>query len=66
MPMLFASQQAVEGALWLQLSGGNGQEAVAASSLIFLVFAKVLWPAYTAFAMLLIEPDLRGGGLFTP
>ncbi len=59
MPMLFASQQAVEGALWLQLSGGNGKEAVAASSLIFLVFAKVLWPAYTAFAMLLIEPDLR-------
>jgi len=59
MPLLFASQQAVEGALWLQLTAGGGGETVAALSLSFLVFAKVLWPAYAAPAVLLIEPDLR-------
>ena len=59
MPLLFAAQQAVEGALWLQLPAGAGRDAVAALSLCFLVFAKVLWPAYVAPAVLLIEPDLR-------
>ena len=58
MPLLFALQQAIEGALWLQLPGGNGG-AAAALSLSFVVFAKVLWPAYTPLAVLLIEPDLR-------
>jgi len=59
MPLLFASQQAVEGALWLQLSGERSRQATAVLSLIFLVFAKVLWPAYTAFAVLMIEPSPR-------
>jgi hypothetical protein len=59
MPLLFAAQQAVEGALWLQLPAGAGRDAVAALSSCFLVFAKVLWPAYVAPAVLLIEPDLR-------
>ena len=59
MPLIFAVQQAIEGALWLQLSGGSSKEAVAALSLSFLVFAKVLWPAYIAPAVLLIEPDPR-------
>ncbi len=57
MPLLFAFQQAVEGALWLQLPAAGSREAVAALSLVFLVFAKVLWPAYTALAVLSIEPD---------
>ena len=59
MPLLFAVQQAVEGALWLQLPAGGGGDAVAALSLCFLVFAKAFWPAYVAPAVLLIEPDLR-------
>jgi len=59
MPLLFASQQAIEGALWLQLAAGRSTEEVAALSFIFLVFAKVLWPAYVAPAVLLIEPGLR-------
>ena len=58
-PLIFAFQQAIEGALWLHLSVGSSGEAVAALSLSFLVFAKVLWPAYIAPAVLLIEPDLR-------
>ncbi len=59
MPMLFAAQQGVEGALWLVLPGGNNGQAAAALSFIFLIFAKVLWPAYTALAVLAIEPDPR-------
>ncbi len=59
MPLLFAFQQAIEGALWLQLPAGNSGEAGATLSLSFLVFAKVLWPAYTPLAVLLIEPDPR-------
>jgi hypothetical protein len=58
MPLLFAFQQAVEGFLWLQLTGKSGG-GVPALSLIFLIFAKALWPTYTALAVLLIEPDLR-------
>ena len=57
MPLLFAAQQAIEGALWLNLPAGS--DAVAALSFFFLVFAKVLWPAYVAPAVLLIEPDVR-------
>jgi hypothetical protein len=59
MPLLFAVQQAIEGALWLKLPAGGGGDAVLVLSLGFLVFAKVLWPAYVAPAVLLIEPDLR-------
>ncbi len=58
-PLLFAVQQAIEGALWLQLPAAGGGEAVLALSLCFLVFAKAFWPAYVAPAVLLIEPDLR-------
>jgi hypothetical protein len=57
MPLLFAVQQAVEGALWVSLPAGS--DAVAELSFFFLVFAKVLWPAYVAPAVLLIEPDVR-------
>ncbi len=59
MPLIFAFQQAVEGALWLRLPAGGGRESVAALSLSFLLFAKVLWPVYTAPAVLLIEPGRR-------
>jgi hypothetical protein len=59
MPLLFAFQQAIEGELWLQLTDGSSSELASALSFSFLVFAKVLWPAYTAFVVLLIEPDPR-------
>lgn len=58
-PMLFASQQAVEGVLWLQLTGQGDAENIAALSFAFLLFAQVIWPSYAAVAILLIEPDHR-------
>lgn len=57
-PLLFASQQAVEGFLWLRLTGESAQGA-AALPLVFLAFAKVLWPAYVALAVVLIEVEPR-------
>lgn len=58
-PLLFAAQQAVEGVVWLQLDGANDPPTLAALSFIFLLFAKVLWPAYIAPVVLLVEPDRR-------
>lgn len=55
-PFLFSLQQAIEGVLWLQLSGDGGDENIAALSMSFRIFAEVLWPIYTPVAVLLIEP----------
>ncbi|NNG03182.1 MAG: hypothetical protein HKM95_03670 [Inquilinus sp.] len=63
-PLLFASQQAIEGALWLQLSGDSDGEQVAVLAFAFLLFAKVLWPALTPLAVILIEPDRRRRRVF--
>ena len=59
-PLLFAAQQAVEGFLWLQLSSENANTTSAAGLVFtFLIFAVVLWPIYSALAVLSIEPDHR-------
>ena len=58
-PLLFATQQAVEGLLWLQLSGGGDGGQIAVLGFTFLVFAEVVWPSYAALAVLLVEPDHR-------
>ena len=63
-PLLFAFQQTVEGALWLQLSGAGDSGQVAVLSFTFLIFAKILWPIYTPLAALLIEPDRRRRRVF--
>jgi hypothetical protein len=58
-PLLFALQQAVEGLLWLELSGAGDRAAIAALAFAFLLFAEVLWPVYATLAVLLVEPDHR-------
>jgi hypothetical protein len=58
-PLLFAFQQAVEGLLWLQLSEPADKENVTSLALVFLLFAQVLWPVYTAIAVILVEADYR-------
>jgi len=55
MPFLFAIQQLVEGLLWLQLTGKGDPEIISLLSLIFQIFAKMLWPAYVALAVYLVE-----------
>lgn len=55
-PLLFAAQQAVEGAIWLQLGAGT-DGGVPGLALVFLLFAFVVWPVYTPLAVWLIEPE---------
>ena len=57
MPLRFAAQQAVEGMLWLTLPVAPQDAQASALTLIFLIYAKVLWPVYAPLATLLIEPD---------
>ncbi len=68
-PMIFASQQAVEGALWLQLNG----PASCLLTNVFIVYAEVLWPIIAPLGLMLVEPGktrrrvmqgLLGGGIF--
>ncbi len=58
-PWLFAAQQAVEGVLWLRLSGNADAGGIAGLSLVFLLFAQILWPVFSPLAVLLIEPGRR-------
>lgn len=56
-PLFFAAQQAVEGALWLTLPVAPESSISTALSLLFLLFAKVFWPVYAPLATLFIEPS---------
>lgn len=56
-PLIFAVQQATEGALWLTAPGGPQSGRWLASA--FAVFALMLWPVLSPIAVALVEP-LRG------
>jgi hypothetical protein len=56
-PLLFAAQQSVEGVLWLQFEGAPDPGTVSALSFLFLVFAKIVWPAYVPLAVRMVEPS---------
>ena len=58
-PLLFASQQIVEGMLWLNLPVAPNGPGSAGLTLLFLVFAQVFWPIYAPFAVVLLEPNQR-------
>ena len=58
-PVIFAMQQSVEGMLWLALGAGHDGAAVDTLVIVFLLFAKVLWPTLVPMATVLVEPDLR-------
>ena len=56
-PLLFAAQQAVEGALWLALPQGPQAPTCIALTQTFLVFALLFWPVFAPLAVLSIETD---------
>ena len=58
-PLLFAFQQCVEGLLWLNLAVAPDAPGSANLTLVFLMFAQVVWPIYAPFAVVLLEPDQR-------
>lgn len=59
LPLIFAGQQAVEGCLWLTLPVDPEGAVSSLLTLLFLLYAKVLWPAFAPFTALFIEPDRR-------
>src|SRR3990172_6330198 len=65
-PLFFATQQAVEGFLWLTLAHdlNSGSSRHLAES--FLFFALVFWPAFAPPAALLVEPDAGRARLIAP
>ena len=52
-PLLFATQQIIEGFQWLSEKGGMWSQIFGYG---FLFFAIVLWPVYVPIAVYLIEP----------
>jgi hypothetical protein len=56
-PLFFAAQQAVEGALWLTLPVAPEGAASSALTWLFLLFAKMFWPFYAPLAVLLVENE---------
>jgi hypothetical protein len=59
LPLIFAGQQAIEGCLWLSLPVDPEGPASSLLTLLFLLYAKVFWPAFAPFTALLIEADRR-------
>jgi hypothetical protein len=58
-PLLFAAQQATEGALWLVLSGEPFGKSETPVGRLFLFFALFLWPSYIPLAFAFIEGERR-------
>lgn len=56
MPLLFGIQQAVEGVVWVS-TGIPWLQAAAAYA--YVMFSNVLWPFYTPFAVMSLEPAGR-------
>ncbi|HEX6892060.1 MAG TPA: DUF6629 family protein [Chryseolinea sp.] len=55
-PLLFAVQQATEGALWIGLSSDN-ESWKHFPLYIFLIFAQLVWPVWIPFSVLRLEND---------
>ncbi len=56
-PLLFAAQQACEGALWIVLDDAPFHVAASVFGRAFLFFALFVWPPYVPFALAWIEKD---------
>ena len=59
-PLLFAIQQAAEGALWTGLSSGN-ESWKHFPVYTFLIFAQLVWPVWIPFSILRLENDQKRG-----
>ena len=58
-PLVFAAQQAIEGALWLSLASGAHPSLDLALANAFALIALVIWPLLAPLAALLVEPANR-------
>ncbi len=58
-PLLFGIQQISEGFLWLALQSPDYGGALKFSTSIFLLMARVVWPAWIPLSVLLVETDAQ-------
>jgi hypothetical protein len=58
-PLLFAAQQACEGALWLTLDRAPFHVGGTPLARAFLFFALFVWPAFVPLALFVVEEDAR-------
>ena len=58
-PLIIAVQQAIEGCLWLTLPVDPEGPVSSLLTLLFLLYAKVFWPAFAPITALLVEPEPR-------
>lgn len=65
-PLIFAVQQLSEGVVWLSLQNPRFSAYETSSTLIFLLFAQVIWPLLVPLSVLLVEQEkLRKKILFS-
>ena len=56
-PLLFATQQAIEGGLWLIMPASPNGVWASGLTLLYLLFAQVFWPVYAPVAAWSLETD---------
>jgi hypothetical protein len=56
-PLIFASQQALEGMLWLTLPVSPDGPVSSLLTQLFLIVSLVFWPVFAPFAAHQVEPD---------
>ena len=56
-PLLFATQQFIEGVLWLLLPQAGTDQTTHALVQVYAFFIGVVWPMIIPFGIMLIEPD---------
>lgn len=54
-PLIFAVQQITEGFLWLSLPDPAKSATSHALTIIFLIFAQLVWPLYVPLSILMLE-----------
>jgi len=58
-PLLFGTQQLLEGLLWLVLPDASNKEAITTFTLLFLFFAQVVWPLWVPLSVWVYEEDQK-------
>jgi hypothetical protein len=56
-PFVFAAQQLAEGVLWLSYMRAGFEIYRQAATILFLVFAQVIWPFWVPLSVLLVEKN---------
>ncbi|MEK7791572.1 MAG: DUF6629 family protein [Pseudomonadota bacterium] len=64
-PLIFALQQLVEGALWVSLTDGYMVQTQFWLSNLYGVFIGIIWPLYAPFAVYSAETDLKRKKIIT-